>query len=98
MIIVLTELLHTEKTVHLAGLLFSVKNIVLGITNRQFLIGTISSLVGEHRIWTVHRLCRHGVDIFTVINYRARLNLHRLFSKAFIGRVLEHSGEVRIGF
>ena len=97
MVIILTELLYTEKTVHLAGLLFSVQDIVLGITNRQFLIGTISSLVGEHRIRTVHGLCRHGVDIFTVINYRACLNFHRLFSKAFIGRMLQHSGEVRIG-
>ena len=75
MAVILTELLHTEQAVQLSGLLLAVKNIVLAIANWQLLVGAGLSLVGEHGVRAVHRLCGHRIRILAVVNHRPSLDL-----------------------
>ena len=97
MVIILTELLYTEETVHLTGLLLTVQHIVLGVTDRELLIGTKLTLEGEHRVRAVHRLRRHGVDALTVVNDRTCLDLRYLLLGCRILIVLDHVLDIGIG-
>ena len=63
MIIILTEFLYTEESVQLAGLLLTMDNIQLVVTDREFLVRMQGTLVGKHCIRAVHRLCCHGINI-----------------------------------
>ena len=96
MIIILTELLYTEETVHLTGLLLTVQHIVLRVTDRELLIGTKLTLEGEHRVRAVHRLRCHGVDVLTVVNDRTRLDLRYLLLGCRILIVLDHVLDIRV--
>ena len=60
-IVVLTEFLHSEKSVQLTGLLLSVEHVILGIADRQFLVGAGLSAELHHRVGAVHGLGSHGV-------------------------------------
>ena len=61
MVIILTEFLNSEQTVHLTGLLFSVENVIFAVTDRKFLIRMHRALVRHHCVRAVHRLCCHSV-------------------------------------
>ena len=96
-VIVLTELLHTEQTVHLTGLLLAVKHVVLRITNRELFIRAVLPLKGEHRVRAVHRLRCHRVEIFTVVEHRTRLNLDGLLLTVLFRGIFKHTRNLGIG-
>ena len=96
-VIVLTELLHTEQTVHLTGLLLAVKHVVLRIANRELFIRAILPLKGEHRIRAIHRLRGHRVKVLAVIEHGTRLNLDGLLLAALLRGILEHARNLGIG-
>ena len=96
MVIILTELLYTEETVHLTGLLLTVQHIVLRVTDRELLIGTKLTLEGEHRVRAVHRLRCHGVNVLTVVNDRTGLDLRYLLLGCLILIILDHVLDIRI--
>ena len=96
-VIVLTEFLDAEQTVHLAGLLFAVKHVILRITNRELFIRAVLPLKGEHRVRAVHRLRCHRVEIFTVVEHRTRLNLDGLLLTVLFRGIFKHTRNLGIG-
>ena len=96
-VIVLTEFLDAEQTVHLTGLLFAVKHVILRITNRELFIRAVLPLEGEHRVRAVHRLRCHRVEIFTAVEHRTRLNLDGLLLTILFRGVFKHTRNLGIG-
>ena len=96
MIIVLTEFLYAEESVHLSGLFFSVQNIIFAVTDRQLLIGTVLSLVSQHRVRAVHRLRRHGVRLFSAVNCSACHHLHGLDVRVRLAQIVGDILDVRV--
>ena len=67
MVIILTELLHTEQTIHLSGLLLTVYKSDLVVSDGKLLVRVNGPLICIHCIGTAHGLCSHGIIIVLIV-------------------------------